>query len=59
MTHDPKPCYCTDCTSLVELDSHGRCPTCGSDAVCVAVPETQPGWWDVPIRVPIMRKESK
>ena len=27
------PWWCIDCRSSVELDRHGRCDTCGSDAV--------------------------
>lgn len=26
--------YCLDCLTLRELDKHGRCGVCGSDAVC-------------------------
>ncbi len=25
--------WCVDCVATIELDSHGRCSTCGSDAV--------------------------
>ena len=25
--------WCVDCVTTIELDSHGRCSTCGSDAV--------------------------
>lgn len=35
-----KPCLpwlCLDCLALVNLDKHGRCPVCGSDAVTHAV----------------------
>jgi len=27
------PWWCADCRTPVELDRHGRCHTCGSDAV--------------------------
>jgi hypothetical protein len=29
--------FCLNCTSVINLDIHGRCPTCGSDAVDIAV----------------------
>jgi len=51
--------WCQDCSTTVVLDTHGRCSNCGSSAVHVAIPETQPGWRDVSIRVSIVRKESK
>jgi hypothetical protein len=27
------PWWCADCRASIELDRHGRCDTCGSDAV--------------------------
>ncbi len=32
-----KPYFCANCESVIELDVHGRCPTCQSDAVDIAV----------------------
>lgn len=32
-----KPWFCLDCRQCVDLDTHGRCSHCGSDAVDVAV----------------------
>lgn len=32
-----KPWYCCNCESVVNLDAHGRCEVCQSDAVDVAV----------------------
>jgi hypothetical protein len=29
--------FCINCNSCINLDKHGRCPTCGSDAVDIAV----------------------
>jgi len=26
--------FCLDCNTVRELDGHGRCATCGSDAIC-------------------------
>lgn len=26
--------FCLDCGNVRELDKHGRCATCGSDAIC-------------------------
>jgi hypothetical protein len=28
-----KQWFCVSCVSQIELDTHGRCSTCGSDAV--------------------------
>ena|GEM_PF-4605032 len=28
-----KKWFCVSCISQIELDTHGRCSTCGSDAV--------------------------
>jgi len=28
-----KQWFCVSCVSEIELDTHGRCSTCGSDAV--------------------------
>jgi len=28
-----KQWFCVSCISQIELDTHGRCSTCGSDAV--------------------------
>jgi len=32
-----KPWYCVNCHAVINLDKHGRCEVCGSDAVDVAV----------------------
>jgi hypothetical protein len=32
-----KPWHCINCSSVIELDRHGRCEVCGSDSVDVAV----------------------
>lgn len=29
--------YCLNCSAVTNLDKHGRCPCCGSDAVDIAV----------------------
>lgn len=33
-----KPWWCFDCERMVNLDRHGRCEFCQSDAVDIAVP---------------------
>lgn len=32
-----KPWYCGDCQSVMNLDVHGRCEVCASDAVDIAL----------------------
>lgn len=40
--------FCLDCNAIRELDTHGRCRNCGSDAVCYPEalrPQPKPEDW--------------
>ncbi len=49
-----KQWWCADCRTPAELDRHGRCGTCGSDAVAsMERPRRTQGNWTVPSMTPM------